>query len=476
MNKFIRILKGKSWTDHTGSTHDEDTVLEVDVKTAESLIEKKVAEIYDAEAEAKAKEDAEVQEAKMSDLVGKAVSKAIKEMPAQKGIKIHVETKDLSDEDPTFGYLPDNQKSSKELLETKEGKFGVMHAFGQFARDVASATMGGRASDKLVKCKERSDQMLKKAAGDGLVVSSDQDGGYLIFSAASQMMNLIALENSVIRPRATKLTMNTQILQVPYLRDVTHATGTVYGGISIKFDDENADTGTGTKPAFARLEFKLKKMTAMGYASEEWIKWAPVSIGSWMIPRFGEAVGWKEDLSFIGGVGGAQPLGLLNAPCRVDISGITDQDTATFVLENTTAMFARLREFKSGSVVWLMNRTVFPQLPLLNVTGGTASTPVFINSVLGAPGQSLWGYPIVWTEKVPVLGDAKSVVLTDLSDYVIADDQSGPEVAQSIHLKFDYGQTAFRITKYVDGQNASDAAFQPRYGSTLSPVVAIAAI
>ncbi|MFA5401672.1 MAG: phage major capsid protein, partial [Dehalococcoidia bacterium] len=83
----------------------------------------------------------------------------------------------------------------------------------------------------------------------------------------------------------------------------------------------------------------------------------------------------------------------------------------------------------------------------------------------------LWGYPIVWTEKVPALGTAGCVLLTDFSDYTIADDQSGPEIAQSIHLKFDLGQTAFRMTKYIDGQNESATAMTPTYGSTLSPVV-----
>lgn len=465
MNKFIRMLKGKSWTDHTGAIHEELAVLEVDTKTADDLVAKKIAELYDADAEKKALEDAEKAEAKQTELITNAVTKAIKALPAQKGISIHVETKDLSDEDPTFGFLPDNQKSIKEL-----DRFEIGFAFGNFCKAVAGAH-GGRESEILMKCRERSDGMLKKAAGDGLVVSSDQDGGYLIFSAASQMMNLIALENAVIRPKCNKVTMNTQILSIPYLRETTHATGTVYGGISILFDDENADTGTGTKPAFGKLEFKLKKMTAMGYASEEWIKWSPISLGSWLIPRFGEAMGWKEDVVFIGGKGGAQPLGVLNSLAKINVAFATNQDSGTFVMENTTAMYARLRELKAGSVVWLMNRSVFPQLPMLNIESGTASAPVFTSSILGAPGMSLWGYPIVYTEKVPALGTSGCVVLTDLSDYCVADDQSGPQVAQSIHLKFDFGQTAFRITKYIDGMNQTTTALTPLNGSSISPVV-----
>ena len=127
-----------------------------------------------------------------------------------------------------------------------------------------------------------------------------------------------------------------------------------------------------------------------------------------------------------------------------------------------------------------MNQTVFPQLPLLNVAVGTGGSAVFINSAQSAAGQSLWGYPIQYSEKVPVLGDAADVSLVDVSDYIVADDQSGPQVAQSIHLKFDYGQTAFRITKYVDGQSMTKDALAPyKAGATtpdtLSPVVTLAA-
>ena len=91
----------------------------------------------------------------------------------------------------------------------------------------------------------------------------------------------------------------------------------------------------------------LKKMTAMGYASEEWIKWSPVSLGSWLIPKFGEAVGWKEDLCFLTGKGASQPLGIQNAACKVQVAFETGQDASTFVLENSTAMFAKVCSFRS---------------------------------------------------------------------------------------------------------------------------------
>jgi HK97 family phage major capsid protein len=216
-------------------------------------------------------------------------------------------------------------------------------------------------------------------------------------------------------------------------------------------------------------------MTAMGYASDEWIKWSPVTLGSWLIPKFGEAVGFKEDLVFLVGKGAGQPLGLMNSPAKITISKETNQDASTFTLENSTAMYARLKVRTESAVAWVMNRTVFPQLPLFNITAGAGGAPVFTNNVGDAPGQKLWGYPIIWTEKVPAIGTINSIALVDFSDYLIADDQTGPEIAQSTHLKFDYGQTAFRITKYIDGQNETVVAQTPVNGTTQSPVVVLAA-
>jgi HK97 family phage major capsid protein len=254
------------------------------------------------------------------------------------------------------------------------------------------------------------------------------------------------------------------------MRDLDHSTGTVFGGIHIYFDDELAQS-TGSKPKQEQMEFKLKKMTALGYASEEWIKWSPVSLGSWLIPKFGEAIGFKEDLCFLLGKGGAQPLGVKNAGCKIQIAFETGQDASTFVLENSTKMYARLKVKNPSKVCWLMNQTVFPQLPLFNISAGTGGAPVFVQNAGDSPQQKLWGFPIQWTEKLPALGTAGCVELVDFSDYTIADDQSGPEIAQSIHLNFDRGQTCFRITKYIDGQNESVAAMTPVAGDSLSPVV-----
>jgi len=459
--KKIKLIK--DW-----KGHKIGAILEVDEDTYTEIKAAEACEDYDTELEAKLLKAQEESSKAAAKAAVDAVNEQLKTLNLGSKM-VHIEVREKSDDDPMGGFLPDNSKSIKELSEDE-----VQYGFGRFCADVFKARDSGE-SETLKKSREKSDEMIRKSAGDGMVVGSDQEGGYLIFSAASQMLLKAGLENSVVRPRASRLTLATQILQLPYLRNDTHSAGTVYGGIGVYFDDE-LEAATASRPKLARIELKLKKMTALGYASEEWIKWSPVSLGAWLIPRFGEAIGWKEDLCFLTGSGGAQPLGIQNANCAVEIAGETAQTTDTFVLENITKMFSRLQVSKESSVAWIMNRTIFPQLPQLNVEVGAGGSAVFTTNIAGKPGQMIFGYPIVYTEKIPILGDAGSVMLTDISDYLIADDQTGPAIAQSIHMKFDYGQTAFRITKYIDGQNASAKAFTPYKGSDLSPVVKIAAI
>ena len=121
----------------------------------------------------------------------------------------------------------------------------------------------------------------------------------------------------------------------------------------------------------------------------------------------------------------------------------------------------KLRGINESKVRWLINKTAFPELTGLTVTEGTGGSAIFTTNILGAPGQSLLGYPIIYTDLCPVVGDAKDIVLADFADYVIADDTQGADIAQSIHLKFDYGQNTYRITKFIDGQNIRQKAFTP---------------
>jgi HK97 family phage major capsid protein len=97
------------------------------------------------------------------------------------------------------------------------------------------------------------------------------------------------------------------------------------------------------------------------------------------------------------------------------------------------------------------------------------------NLVSNTPYRELMGRPLLWTEKVPTLGTAGDIAFVDLSQYFIGDRSGGqPQIASSIHLKFDYDQTSLRFILRYDGQPAWKNALTPANGSnTLSPFIVL---
>ena len=88
---------------------------------------------------------------------------------------------------------------------------------------------------------------------------------------------------------------------------------------------------------------------------------------------------------------------------------------------------------------------------------------------------TLLGRPIVVSEHMQPLGDVGDVLFADLLMYKTAT-RGGVNAAVSIHVRFDYGETAFRFDFRVDGQPWLSSPITPADGGdTLSPFVALAA-
>ena len=141
-------------------------------------------------------------------------------------------------------------------------------------------------------------------------------------------------------------------------------------------------------------------------------------------------------------------------------------------------MKARTRIRKRKSLVWTANQDEEAQLYQLALpisTGGIVM-PVYHPSANQADGISgmLLGVPIVFVEQCETLGTLGDIILGDWSSYIAA--TKGPvQSASSIHLKFDYNQTAFRFVTFFDGQSRVKSPITPYKGNnTVSPFVALA--
>ncbi|MFA4974462.1 MAG: hypothetical protein WC683_17790, partial [bacterium] len=153
MKKKVKL--NKSWMGHA-----EGTILEVDEATLKSILDNEAGEVYDDSIDLKlASATKGIQDAAVKAATD-AVEKSLKEMASGQSKMIHISVKDNSDEDPTFGYLPGCNKSAEKL-----SKGEINFAFGRFAVDVQKAARGGREPEMLMKCRERSEKLVTKAAG-----------------------------------------------------------------------------------------------------------------------------------------------------------------------------------------------------------------------------------------------------------------------------------------------------------------------
>lgn len=468
--KKVKLLK--DWKDPNGKEWKAGTQLEInDEATIAEICKNGFAEVV-TEKKNYVVNAIENKEVNVEAVIEKAVKDGIEKA------KSVIETKDLSDSDPSHGYLP-------EKIGDRYNKSDVVYGLGLFARDVHMADTKGKVSEKLRKSNERSQKMVEKAiasglvekaAGTGLQYGVDSDVGYMIPPEMNMMLLNAVDEKSIIRPKASSLTIGSGSVKLPKVKDYDRSSSLLYGGVLAYWKGEDAQL-TESKPKMEELQLNLHQLTVLAYASKQAMTFAPVEIGSYLLPKMTSAIVWKEEYSFVNGNGVGMPLGLINAGCTTAITAESGQTSSANVIvtKNIDNMIARLRVEDLRSVCFLYNRPdLYVWLMNLVRAVGTAGEVARLFSG-GITDATLAGIPILDTEHCSAGATAGDVILADLSQYIIADHRSGAEVAQSMHLKFDYGQDAFRIIKFVDAQPINSSAFSRlKSTNTTSSILTIA--
>ena len=115
-----------------------------------------------------------------------------------------------------------------------------------------------------------------------------------------------------------------------------------------------------------------------------------------------------------------------------------------------------------------------PQLAALSRAVGTGGSAVMVTNMSSGFPMSIYGRPIVFSEKCKTLGTVGDIYFVDFGFYLIGD-RMAMTMAASPHVRFVNDETVFRFTHRVDGKVWLTAALTPRNGSnTLSPVVKLA--
>lgn len=297
------------------------------------------------------------------------------------------------------------------------------------------------------------------------------DGGALVPPEFRAELLQLALELAVVRPRARVIPMGSAAVSLPAIRDTSHAS-TVFGGVSASWINEAASLSTVTQPTFSQVQLVARKLTGYTVASNELLADSAISLEAIISAMFSQAIAYFEDDAFIQGTGVGQPLGLLNAAALVTISKEAGQAAATINYQNIVKMYAR--QLPQGSYVWLVHPDTFPQLAQLALNVGTGGSAVWISNIAGGPPGTIFGQPIIKTEKAQTLGTAGDIMCVDMGYYLIGDRQS-LQVRPSEHVNFTTDEMVWRFVQRVDGQPWLLSALTPRRGSnSFSPFINLA--
>jgi HK97 family phage major capsid protein len=299
------------------------------------------------------------------------------------------------------------------------------------------------------------------------------DGGFLIPEYLRSEMLRISLEKSVVRSRARVIPMETLTLPFPMIDSTSNASN-IYGGVAAYWTEE-AGTLTDSSPTFGRVKLEAKKLTAYSEVPNELFADSLISLQMLINEIFPEALAWFEDIAFISGSGVGEPLGFLNSPAMVSVTKESGQAADTIVWENLVKMYSRMLPSSLSNAVWIANLDTFPELATMSLSVGTGGSAIWLTDGVSGPPMRILGRPVLFTEKMPTLGDAGDIVLADMSHYLIGDRQA-IQADTSPHYRFQTDMTSMRFISRLDGRPWLQSAITPQTGSnTLSPFVQLQA-
>lgn len=393
-----------------------------------------------------------------ADAANKAVDKALNE-PIRKFTPSMGEEK---------GVITGMVAPEDKLIESKYGGFKSM---GHFFTDIVKADIpGGHKTEELKNWQDA----VKKTAG--YMEEGDlAQGGYTVPVEVKNAIMEKTLEDSIVRPRAYIQPMTTNRMEVPADVDADHSSN-YFGGITIYRAGEGAQK-TAKNPTFRKIGLTLHKLTGLCYVSDELLSDSVVALESYLTRKFGQSIAFVEDDDFLNGTGVNMAAGAFSSanPSLVTTTAVTGQGASTIIAENIMDMWAHMYPAGKNKAVWIANPDCTRQLMTMSLAVGTGGIPIWMpaGGLADRPYETLLGRPLIYSEKMQAIGTAGDIGLADFSQYMIGE-KGGLQIASSIHIRFDYDETAFRFVLRYDGQSTWETYLTPKRGSTtLSPFVVL---
>lgn len=342
-------------------------------------------------------------------------------------------------------------------------------SFGDFALRVMSAGPNPENDSALVS---------QIAAGTGMTSGVSQDGGVLVPKAFSTSIWDQARQSSdslIARTTQVPIDSGVESITIPRINETSRANGSRWGGIQ-GYWKAQLTAMSESKPTMSEMTLQPQELYVFAYISDKLLRRAPGAASAILERAAADEINFKVGDSIFRGDGLGKPRGFLGHTATVSVDKETGQAAATINAKNINKMWSRCHANWRSGAVWYINQDVEPALEELSAVVGTGGVPIYLppGGIADSPNARLRGRPVVVLEYCPTLGTVGDVVLANLSSYATAV-RGMVDSSQSMHLKFDYAQTAFRFIFEVDGQPMLKDKITPYQGSgTLSPIVTLA--
>lgn len=315
-------------------------------------------------------------------------------------------------------------------------------------------------------------------AAYGQNTETGAEGGFLIPPEYSNRILERAQESAPVIEQCDKLTLKGNSVTINGMSDHDKSSTTYrYGGVIVYWVGE-AGQITRSSMKFRQIRIQLHKLAALSFVTEEEME-DVTNFGTRLLDKQGVAIAEELTESIMFGTGVGKPLGAFvgTSPC-VEVAKETAQAADTIVAENLINMNSVIVSGSRGKGNWYYNGETLPQLETMAIAVGTGGIPAFwpAGGLASDSPARIKGRPAYETEHCEALGDAGDIVFADWSQYLLG--MKGTiQTAMSIHLRFDYDETAFKSTFRVDGRPAWDTNLKPRKGASarrVSPFVKLA--
>jgi HK97 family phage major capsid protein len=283
------------------------------------------------------------------------------------------------------------------------------------------------------------------AEGKAMTEGTQAQGGYLVRPQIERQIVLARELDNVLRGLCSKLNVTTNAIQLDQL-GLTTTAGWV-AELATKPESTGMTLATVTANVF----------TAAGLAtiSNQLLQDSNPAIDGLVTADLAKRLVALEETAFIAGTGTGQPLGILNTP-GIGATALTATDVLSLLDAILDAVAAVETAHGAPSAILMHPRTWTRILKSRDAQGAyyidPAGGPQDPRTGQRGPVKSLWGYPVVTSNRIPTnLGagtNESRVIVADFKEALILDRQ-GITVDESSHVYFTTNQTVFRAEERV---------------------------